>query len=83
MKGVGLFTGFDTNLRIILLGIVLVEDESVQTMKQVFREFIQIHRCYRSTIITDGQHSFRTALEELRNENFFLGTFFLIQESIA
>ncbi len=37
LKGVGLFTGFDTNLRILLLGIVLVEDESVATMKKVFR----------------------------------------------
>lgn len=59
----GVFCVTDTNLRILLAGLAIICDETVNTMYKIFQFFFEIHRKQPDSIITDQQGTIETALE--------------------
>ena len=51
---VGVFTVYDTNLRMLLAGIALLVDETTQALFSLFNSFIQLQGKPPSSIITDN-----------------------------
>lgn len=51
--GLGLFTGFDTNLRIVLFGCCLLSSEKKEDFMLLFNNFFQLMGKQPQTIITD------------------------------
>lgn len=64
--GVGVFTGLDTNMRILIFAVALISNESTNSMEKLFEGFFKLYHKQPGVIITDEQLSIISALKKMK-----------------
>ncbi len=60
--GVGTFTTFDSNLRIVPVGFVVLSKEDSETFALIFKGFLELIESNSCSFITDDQKAIRSGL---------------------
>ena len=70
---VGVFCVYDSNIRILFAGLAIICRETIVELYRVFELFLRIHGKPPQSFITDEQQSVISALEDLRQKEYWTG----------
>ena len=60
--GVGIFSGFGSNLELVIFGVSIINNESTESLSRLFANYLEMTGNSRPCIITDEQLSIKSSL---------------------